>query len=435
VSNEERVVYRAGSVWTGEPGSVVTGGAVFVHAGKVAWVGAAADLPAAAAGARTVDFGEAATVVPGLIDCHVHLSGSRQYGWEPVSTHQRAARAVADLGRLLRAGYTTVRDVGGAIALGLREAVVEGSVPGPRILAAGPILSQTGGHADVHSLPLDWAMALEDSILADGPDAVRRAVRRVCRLNADLVKICTTGGVGSEFDSPHDAHYTLEEIRAIVDEAHRLGRRVAAHAQGARGVQNAVEAGVDTIEHGYYLDDSAIEAMLRHGTVFVPTFVLARVYRDTLDAGTDMPAHRRRKQAEALDAMAASLRLAHDAGVPIASGSDFAGMPMREHGANAGDVVALAEAGLGAEGALLAATATAARALGVDDQVGRIAPGLDADMAVFAGDPLADPTALLAGAIAVVQRGRCVFAPGAAALAPAPLPRLVPSRPAPAFLA
>jgi len=355
----ERTVYAAARVWTGDAGGTIDDGAVLVEDGRIVAVGTGAQLAAEAATAR-VDFGPGTTLVPGLIDCHVHLSGTRAYGHESGHAALRTARAVEDLRRLVQAGYTSVRDVGGATALGLREAVAEGTLPGPRILAAGPIISQTAGHGDVHSLPLRWMETVEDSLLADGPDACRQAVRRVCRLDADLIKICTTGGVGSEFDSPHDAHYTPEEIAAIVDEAHRLGRRVASHAQGAVGVRNAVEAGVDTIEHGYYLDEAAVEAMLRHATIFVPTFVLSEVYHTTLAQGVDMPAYRRRKQAEAMDAMVESVRLAHRAGVPIASGSDFVGAPMREHGRNAQDITALRSAGLSAEEALMAATSVAA---------------------------------------------------------------------------
>ena len=424
-------IFTAAGLWTGDVGGYVEAGAVAVRDGRIVCVGRAQDVIGAHPTATRVAFDGAATMVPGLIDCHVHLSGSRTYGHETATPAQRAARAVEDLGRLARAGYTTVRDVGGSIALGLREAVLEGSAAGPRILAAGPILSQTGGHGDVHSLPEDWVEAMGDSILADGVAAVRRAVRRLSRLNADLVKICTTGGVGSEFDSPHDAHYTTAEIEAIVDEAHRLGRRVASHAQGAAGVLSAVLAGVDTIEHGYYLDEAAIEAMVARGTVLVPTFVLSRVYRDTLEAGTDMPEYRRRKQREAMAAMAKSLAMAVSAGVPIASGSDFCGYPMREHGRNAGDVVSLAEAGLGAEGALVAATATAARACGLEAQVGRLASGLEADIAVFPSNPLEDPVVLLGGASAVVQCGRLLLPPApGAALVPAAVPRLMPARPA-----
>lgn len=427
MTHAQQVAFTAGRIWTGEAGGTVEHGAVLVEDGRIVSVVAQSALGGAV---PKVEFGPAATIVPGLIDCHLHLTGSRLYGHETLSGYQRTARAVEDLGRLLHAGYTTVRDVGGAIALGLREAVLEGSAAGPRILAAGPIISQTGGHADTHSVPLEWMEGADDAILADGPDAVRRAVRRVCRLNADLVKTCTTGGVGSEFDSPHDAHYTREEIFALVDEAHRLGRRVASHAQGATGVLNAVEAGVDTIEHGYYLDEAAVAAMLLHDTVFVPTFVLSEVYHQTLAAGVDMPAYRRRKQMEAMDAMAVSLRLAFKAGVPIASGSDFVGVPMREHGRNAADIVALGRAALGHEGALLAATAVAARACGLEDQVGRLVPGLDADLAVFAGNPLDDASCLMNGAAAVVQHGRLAMppAPGAALVA-APMPRLRPSRP------
>jgi imidazolonepropionase-like amidohydrolase len=431
VTQSALTVYTAERVWTGEPGGTIEGGAVAVRDGHIVCVGRAGDVIGSNPTAARVAFEGGATLMPGLIDCHVHLSGSRAYGHETTSPAWRTARAVEDLGRLVQAGYTTVRDCGGAIALGLREAVLEGSAAGPRILAAGPIISQTGGHGDVHAFPIEWVEAMGDSILADGPDDVRQAVRRACRLNADLIKICTTGGVGSEFDSPHDAHYTPAEIEAIVDEAHRLGRRVASHAQGADGVRNAVLAGVDTIEHGYYLDEAAVEAMLAHGTVFVPTFVLSRVYRDTLEAGTEMPAYRRRKQNEAMDAMQASLRLAATAGVPIASGSDFCGYPLREHGHNARDVVALAEGALGAEGALVAATATAARACGLEGQLGRLAPGLEADMAVFQGNPLRDTSALLAGATAVVQYGRLLLAPAAgAALVPGAMPRLAPARPA-----
>ncbi len=431
MSQPSTTIYTAGRVWTGETGGTIDGGAVAVREGRIVCVGRAGDVAAANPTAARVAFDAGATLMPGLIDCHVHLSGARTYGHETAPPAWRAARAVEDLGRLVRAGYTTVRDLGGDIALGLREAVLEGSVPGPRILAAGPIISQTGGHADTHAFPLKWVEAMGDSILADGPDNVRQAVRLVCRRNADVVKICTTGGVGTEFDSPHDAHYTPAEIEAVVDEAHRLGRRVASHAQGAEGVRNAVLAGVDTIEHGYYLDEAAVEAMLAHATIFVPTFVLSRVYRDTLAAGTEMPAYRRRKQMDAMDAMPASLRLAADAGVPIASGSDFCGYPMREHGHNARDIVALAEGGLGAEGALVAATATAARACGLEAQVGRLAPGLEADMAVFGGNPLSDPAVLLAGALAVVQFGRLLLPPSpGAGLVPQAMPRLSPSRPA-----
>ena len=429
MTQAQRAVYTAGKVWTGERGGLVNDGAVVVEDGRIVAVAPASEV-ADATQVRRVDFGPGATIVPGLIDCHIHLTGTRAYGNESLSPFHRAARAADDLGKLLRAGYTTVRDVGGTIALGFREAVLEGSLAGPRILAAGPIISQTGGHADVHALPLRWMEEMEDSILADGPDDVRRAVRRVCRMNADLIKICTTGGVGSEFDSPHDAHYTREEIAAIVDEAHRLGRRVASHAQGATGVLNAVEAGVDTIEHGYYLDDAAVEAMLKHGTVFVPTFVLSQVYHQTLASGVDMPAYRRRKQAEAMDAMVESLQMAHRAGVPIASGSDFVGWPMREHGRNAGDIVALAKAGLGAEGALLSATAVAAQACGLEDQVGRLVPGLSADFAVFAKNPLDDIGHVMDGAKAVVQHGRLALPPEAGAgFVAGAMPRLQPSRP------
>ncbi len=358
-------------------------------------------------GARMIDFGPKASILPGLIDCHAHLSGSRRYQTEGASPYLRAARAARDLLSLIEAGYTSVRDLGSAIAIGLRDAVNEGTLRGPRILAAGPIISQTGGHADLHSYPEAWVKSLDDSLLADGVDAVRLAVRRVTRLNADVVKICTTGGVGSEFDSPHDAHYTPEEIRAATTEAHRLGRRVAAHAQGTQGVYEAVRQGVDTIEHGYYLDARTADAMAGAGVHFVPTYGLRTVYRETLAEGVDLPPWRARKQREAMDAMERSLELARRAGVPIASGSDFAGMPRREHGRNARDIVALAEV-LGSRGAIDAATSVAAEALGVEAQVGRIEAGFYADLAVFEEDPLERIEAVLTRPVLVVQEGRVV---------------------------
>lgn len=428
-SGSQTLVLRAGHILSPDPSQPSGAGQVVVRDGRIVAVeGPQAPLPA---GARILDLGENASILPGLIDCHAHLSGSRHYQSEHASAYLRTARAARDLVSLVEAGYTTIRDLGSAIALGLRDAVNEGTLRGPRILAAGPIISQTGGHADLHTYPEAWVRSLDDSLLADGEDAVRLAVRRVARLNADVVKICTTGGVGSQFDSPHDAHFTPEEIRAAVTEAHRLGRRIAAHAQGAEGVYEAVRQGIDTIEHGYYLDQRTVDAMAGAGVYFVPTYVLRTVYQETLAQGVDLPPWRARKQAEAIDAMERSVVLAEKAGVPIASGSDFAGMPRREHGGNARDVVALAEV-LGPRGALDAATRVAARALGIETQVGTLEAGLDADLAVFAGNPLEKIEAVLETPVLVVQRGRVVASRRAdlpaEALTDVALPPLSPAR-------
>lgn len=423
------LVLRAGHILSPDPSRPSAGGQVVIQDGRIQAVeGENTPVPP---GARMVDLGDRATILPGLIDCHVHLSGSRHYQAEHASDSLRTARAARDLVSLVAAGYTAVRDLGSAIALGLRDAVNEGTIRGPRIVAAGPIISQTGGHADLHTYPEAWVRSLNDGLLADGEDQVRLAVRRVARLNADVVKICTTGGVGSQFDSPHDAHYTAGEIRAAVTEAHRLGRRIAAHAQGADGVYEAVRQGIDTIEHGYYLDDRTVDAMAGSGVYFVPTYVLRTVYQETLAQGVDLPPWRARKQAEAIDAMERSLILAHRSGVAIASGSDFAGMPRREHGHNARDVVALAEV-LGARGALDAATRMAAYALGIDAQVGRIEAGLDADLAVFAANPLDRIETVLEPPLLVLQRGRVIVSTRpdmpADPLPDAALPPLVPAR-------
>jgi imidazolonepropionase-like amidohydrolase len=220
-------------------------------------------------------------------------------------TLEDAVRAAQDREALLAAGFTTVRDCGSAIALNLRDLVVEGTIPGPRIYAAGPVICQTGGHADAHHLPLDLARAQPDSLIADGPWACRQAVREAVRAGADFIKICTTGGVSSERDHPNDAHFTAEEIAAIVDEAYRLGRRVASHAQGKAGVLTAVLAGVDSIEHGYYLDDECVAEMAARGTFYVPTFDL-RAFQRTVDGGHGLPEWRLRKQRDAIAAMGPS---------------------------------------------------------------------------------------------------------------------------------
>lgn len=399
------LVLSAGHILSVDPTKKSRPGQVVLRDGRIEAI-LPPDAPSVE-GALVLDLGAQAAILPGLIDSHVHLSGSRHYQSEGASVYLRTARAARDLLSLTEAGYTSVRDLGSAIAIGLRDAVNEGTLRGPRIVAAGPIISQTGGHADLHGYPEAWVHSLDDSIIADGEDAVRLAVRRVARLNADVVKICTTGGVGSQYDSPHDAHFTPEEIRAAVTEAHRLGRRIAAHAQGSQGVYEAVCQGIDTIEHGYYLDDRTIAAMAGAGVYFVPTYVLRTVYQETLSQGVDLPPWRARKQAEAIDAMQRSLEGAFKAGVPIASGSDFAGMPRREHGMNARDIVALAEV-LGARAAIDAATRVAAEALGIEQQVGRIEAGLEADLAVFAEDPLERVEAVLSRPLLVIQHGRIV---------------------------
>ena len=394
----EPVVVRAGRLIDAVSPEPLRDAAVRIENGVITAAGPAREVPVT--GATLLDLGDR-TLMPGMIDAHVHLTGYRTYAeieTAPQLYRQDLAvlRAAMDCQRLLRSGFTTVRDVGSAIAPALRRAVQEGTLAGPQIHAAGPIICQTGGHADNPAIPLRQAAARRDAIIADTPDGCRTAVRRAIRAGADLIKVCTSGGIGSEGDDPHDAHFTPEEITAMTGEAHRHGRRVAAHAQGRQAVLNAVRCGVDTIEHGYWLDEECAAEMLAHDTVFVPTLALAGVFEQSARALHDMPEWRLAKQQHAINAMRDSFRLAYHRGVTIAAGSDYFGAPMRAHGANADEPIAMVAAGMTEMDAIRAVTDGSARAIGIQHQSGRIRAGLRADLIAVDGDPAVDITALRA---------------------------------------
>ena len=367
-------------------------GVVLIENGAIAAAGPAGKVHVPA-GARRIELGER-TLLPGLMDVHVHLRGGRSYMDITTPHDLQVLRAAEDCRKLLDAGFTTVRDVGSEVALSLKRAVNEGAIAGPRIYAAGPIISQTGGHADQHYRPLEEARRRPGAILADSPEECRRAVRTAIRAGADLIKICTTGGVGSENDDPEDEHFTGEEIAAIVEEAHRAKRRVAAHAQGKAGILNAVRAGIDSIEHGYYLDEECAEEMKRRGTCFVPTLALLAVYRRAANSPHDMPPWRLRKQQVAIAAIERSFPLACQSGLAIGAGSDYFGGPLRAHGDNADEPVSMAHEGMAPMAAIQVATAGSARVIGIDRHTGTLEPGKWADVIAVDGDPLADIEAL-----------------------------------------
>jgi len=339
------------------------------------------------------------TVIPGLIDAHLHLMGTRSmdpFDWVKTPPTQGAARATADLRELLGAGFTTVRDVGSATGIGLREAVDEGAIPGPRIYTSGKPVSQTAGHGDAHYLPQQWVAETDErgvSSLADGPAECRKEARKRIRDGTDLIKIMTTGGVLSEKDHPDQSQFTDREIRALVEEAHRVGIPVASHAQGADGILNALENGVDTIEHGFWVTDEVIEAFLETGATFVPTMaIMHRICEYGDDHG--VPEYGLEKAREAREAHFESVRKALDAGVPIALGTDFLGAQLVPHGENALEAELLVEeVGMEPIEAVRAGTGVAARTL-PDDDVGTLASGNRADFLTFEADPLADVTAL-----------------------------------------
>jgi len=332
-------------------------------------------------------------VVPGFVDAHVHLQGLRTMDprdWVLADDAACAARATTDCRRLLEAGFTAVRDLGSTVALGVRDAIASGDVDGPRVYTSGRSISQTGGHGDAHFLPYEWAAneGIGVAELADGPDECRKTARKRVRDGADCLKIMTTGGVLSEKDAPDQAQYTDAEIRAFTEEAERVGLPVASHAQGTEGVLSALENGVDTIEHGFYLDETAVDRLLETDATLVPT--LAIMFR-LVEAGADhgVPEYGLRKAREAFEAHVESTRRAHEAGVPVATGTDFVGPELVPHGENALEMELLVEEiGFAPIEAVEAATGVAGRT--VPDDVGTLTAGAHADFVVLGSDPRDD---------------------------------------------
>jgi imidazolonepropionase-like amidohydrolase len=402
-----RTFIKAGLLIDGNGNPPVANPVVVVEGSRVTDV-YSGPLPSSPDGA-VLDLG-GMTVMPGLWDAHIHITGTRNYSPAEhiINPHDYLViRAVEDCRNMLWAGITSVRDCGSLIALSLKRAINEGVIPGPHIWASGLVISQTGGHADAAYLPIEMVRNNSDlsGRLADGPDDCRRATREAIRLGADFVKICTSGGVGSPATHPLNEHFTPPEIAAITSEAHRAGRRVATHAQGAPGIKNAVREGVDSVEHGYFLDDECIDLMLEHGTFLVPTFCLIEVFKASVRRPLDMPPWRLRKQQEVIAAMEASLPKAYKAGVKIATGSDYFGPPMRALKDNADEPVTLVKYGMRAMDAIVAATRTAAECIGAEHDMGTLEKGKTADIVGIKGNPLDDITLLKSGVSFVMKDG------------------------------
>lgn len=350
-------------------------------------------------------------LLPGLIDAHIHL-GRRDLDLSRrvfIPEALWAARGAADLRLLLEAGFTTVRECGGPVAIALRQAVAEGSIPGPRILAAGAFVERTGGADDPCFMPLPWLRSgqYRGLLVADGPDEVRRAVRQQIREGADWIKTCTTGAAYNNAGSRTDIlEWSRLEIETLVEEAHRLGVRVAAHAHAANGIRQAIEAGADTIEHGTSIDDEACRMMADRGIFLVPTFwVLHRMATVGREFGA--PGFAVEKAAVLDRTHVETFQLALRRGVPIAMGTDCSGVPMAPHGDNAAELALMVAAGMAPMDAIVAATSGAAAALGIGEETGTLAPGLQADLLVLGGDPARDVHALRQVRL-VIQAGRVV---------------------------
>lgn len=384
----ETVVYiRAGALVDPVAGRVLRAQAIVIRDGVIERVGAESGVPVPD-GATVIDLSDG-TVLPGLIDLHVHLtSDATMHGYRRLGrSAMRSALYGARAARLtLEAGFTTVRNLGagGYGDIALRDAIDDGDIIGPRMAVSGPALGITGGHCDNNLLPPEFAH--QSKGVADGPWSVRTRVRENAKYGVDLIKFCATGGVLSKGTAIGARQYTPEEMRALVDEAHTLGLRVAAHAHGTDGIKAAIEAGVDSVEHASLLDDAAIRLARRHGTtlvmdVYVSDYILSE------GEGVGILPESLAKEAEVGAAQRENFRRAHRAGARIGYGTDAGVYP---HGQNARQFAHMVRYGMTPMEAIQAATAHAARALGWEDRVGSLAPGRHADLIAVRGDPLED---------------------------------------------
>jgi imidazolonepropionase-like amidohydrolase len=374
---------------------------VLVEDGRILEVGPGLD------GDEAVDVG-GRHLLPGLFDCHTHvtLTSVDLMGILQKPFSYRFYETVQNLRATLEAGITTVRDAAGADA-GIKRAVEDGLVAGPRLQISLRLLTQTGGHGDgwypsgqeIRFWPVYPGMP---DGLVDGPEAMRAKVRELIRAGADVIKVATSGGVLSPTDDPRHAHFREDELTALVTEAAAAGRWVMAHAQGADGVKAALRAGVRSIEHGIYLE--AIELLLERGAWLVPTPVAPRGVLAAAAAGVPIPDAARRKAAEVADAHADSFRRAVAAGVKVAMGTDSGVTP---HGRNLAELELMAKGGMAPAQVLAAATSSAAELLGMAGELGTLEPGRRADVVVVDGDPF--ELATLGDRIAaVVKDGRLV---------------------------
>ncbi|MGI8925797.1 MAG: amidohydrolase family protein [Tepidiformaceae bacterium] len=397
------IAIRCGTLIDGHGGEPVRGALVVIEGETVVSVGDG-DAP------RDAEVIDAAglTVMPGMIDCHVHLMNRPPKTMEErLSTpfSLAVAEALTNARISLEHGFTTLRDAGGT-PRGVRTAIEQGLFPGPRLRVAVTAISQTGGHGD-STMPNGSVLRVSNAEvphnLIDGSDSARRATREILRAGADQIKIMTSGGVLSPSDEPGATGMTPDEIAAVMYEAHAAHRTVMSHAQAKQGILNAVLAGVESIEHGIYLDDEVIDAMLERGTFLVPTLIApVSVLKLAEEHPGSMPSWGVRKSKEVIGAHQASFRYAVERGVRVAMGTDTG---VGVHGTNAGELQLMVANGMTPMQAIVATTKTAAECACLGAVTGTIEAGKRADILAVSGDPLADISVLQhAGKLKLIMR-------------------------------
>ena len=380
-----RTLVRAGHLLDVHTGKTLDAETIVVSGDRIQSIAATSATPTQP-GDKVIDLG-GMTVLPGLIDVHTHLTMNPVFDPYPelISTSAKEAiNGVVNARNTLLAGFTTVRNVGasGFVDVDLRDAINNGQIAGPHMQVSGPLIGITGGHCDDNLLPIQYH-AVGDGV-ADGIPAVQHKVRENIKYGADLIKICATGGVLSKGDDPQASQFTLEEMQAIVADAHRRGRRVAAHAHGAQGILWATEAGVDSIEHGSYINDEAIAEMKKRGTYLVPTLYL----EDWMVQHGKLPPYLQQKMIDVSAVAKKNVKHAYVSGVKIALGTDAAVYP---HGLNAHEVeVYVRDLGMTPIEAIQTGTINAADLMGWTDRAGSLDAGKWADVIAVDGDPLKD---------------------------------------------
>ncbi|MGB2637043.1 MAG: amidohydrolase family protein [Candidatus Acidiferrum sp.] len=386
-------VLKAAAMFDGKSDTLITPGLVVVSGGRIVGVGTGATVPA---GAEIIDLGDA-TLLPGFIDAHTHLSFPFSDNYDRTELEslektvaERTLDASVNARVTLMAGFTTVRDVGSAdyIDVGLRNAIAHGDVPGPRMLVSVRALGATGGHCDDQDGFREGIFGHESGPLdgvINGPDQARYAVRLNHKYGADVIKVCASGGVLSLTDDVDTPQLTQEELNALVDEAHALHRKTAAHAHGAEAAKRAIRAGIDSIEHGSFLDDEDLDMMKQRGTYLVPTLMAAQGLQEKFDRNIYMPPAIAAKAHLAINSMHSTFQRALAKGVKIGLGTDAAVYP---HGRNAEEFHQMVDLGMKPAAALKAGTSADADLLGLADKVGTLEANKFADIVAVPGNPL-----------------------------------------------